>query len=306
MKHDWSVGPDEAKIRLDVFLTERMPEMTRSHIAKLLKQGTGTVNGKPASVHTFLKSGDAVAFSDEPATTEGGPDAEIPPLVIVAETPGYLVINKPVGVLVHPDAKHEHGTMVDAILKFDPKIAKIGEEPMRPGIVHRLDKDVGGLMVVARTQDAFDSLKKQFATHSMEKRYLALVAGTVAQDEGEIKFRIARSKTRGRMAARPVHEEEGRAAWTHFKTLKRLRTASLLELDIVSGRTHQIRVHLLAIGHPVLGDPLYAPKETLRLLPVPKLMLQCVHLGFIDPGTNERVAYDLDATKEFENILNGL
>lgn len=318
MTYTWTVPDLLTRKRLDVFIAEELPEMTRSQIAKLLKSGAGTVNGKPATVHEFLKSGDTVTFDD--ATTKkpraGSPKqsatirprhAEAPPLEIIQETPDWLVINKPAGLLVHPDrGLMDEPTLVDALLDHDPGIAKIGEDPTRPGIMHRLDKEASGLMVIAKTQAAYDGLKKQFAEHSVEKRYLALVYGEVNEDHGDIKFRIARSKTKQRMAARPTHESEGKAAWTHFKTVKRFKNASLLELDIFSGRTHQIRAHLLAFNHPIMGDPLYKRKSEDRNIQAPRLMLQSVHLSFVDPATGTKKTFDLPEAPEFAQLINQL
>lgn len=306
MRHEWTVPDDVRKERLDVFLSRMLPEMTRSRIAKLLKQGAGTANGKPASVHEFLKAGDRVTFDEERASAGRAPALPVPPLTVVDETPGWVVIDKPAGILVHPDARQAEGTLVDALLAFDPRIASVGEDPSRPGIMHRLDKEASGLMVVARTQDAYENLKKQFAGHSVRKRYLALVHGVVKEDEGELRFRIARSKTRQRMAARPEHETEGKAAWTHFKTLKRFKNATLLELDIFSGRTHQIRAHLLAFNHPIVGDPLYKRRSEEGKIPSPRLLLQSIHLSFADPATGDRRSYDLPPAKAFDDVIKTL
>ncbi|MBI4139207.1 RluA family pseudouridine synthase [Candidatus Uhrbacteria bacterium] len=310
MNHQWNISNAEAGSRLDVFLASQLPEMTRSAIAKRLKAGGGTVNGKPASVHRFLKAGDEVEF--EPNISGRPTSAYVPSLELaksrtsdvrlIAETPDWLVIDKPTGLLVHPNAVNKTGTLIDWLLEHDQKIAKIGEDPERPGIIHRLDKEVSGLMVIAKTQTAFDHLKHQFAEHTTEKRYLALVHGEVIKDEGDIKFRIARSKTKARMAARPEHEEEGRAAWTHYKVIKRFRGATLLELNIFSGRTHQIRAHLLALGHPVVGDPLYALRSPNRKLKSPRLLLQAIALSFTDPATSERKTFDLPTDPAFAEV----
>ncbi len=310
MKHTWTVESEDSRKRLDIFLSEKLPEVTRSQIAKLLKYGAGKVNGKPVTVHRFLNTKDKVEFDEgfkraDAKAAKGeasGKSSDLPPLVIVDENPDYLVIDKPTGLLVHPDSNQQSGTLVDLLLDFDPKIAKIGEYPERPGIMHRLDREVSGLMVVARTQDAFDDLKRQFAEHSVDKKYLALVHGEMNQDEGDIKFRIAHSKTKNRMAARPKHEEEGKAAWTHYVVLKRFRHATLVELSIFSGRTHQIRAHLLALGHPVMGDELYAPKQPGRSLKAPRLMLQCIELGFKDPKSGEPKEYKLKPVNAFAEM----
>ncbi|MCI0479168.1 RluA family pseudouridine synthase [Candidatus Uhrbacteria bacterium] len=311
MIHRFAAMTADADTRLDVFLCGKLEGLTRSAVAKRLKAGAATVNGKPASVHRFLKPGDEVMFDDASTgsaavrrvTADGMETADMPTLRIVDETDGWLVIDKPSGLMVHPDATTKTGTLVDALLAHHPAIAKVGEDPERPGIMHRLDRDVSGLMVVAKTQDAFDALKRQFAEHTVEKRYLALVRGDIAKDEGDIKFRIARSKTKARMAARPESEEAGKAAWTHYRVLRRFRGATLLELAILSGRTHQIRAHMLALGHPVVGDTLYAgqarvPKS--RRLDATRLLLQAVHLSFTDPATGETRTYDLAPDPAFE------
>jgi len=315
MKWTKTVEADGSGERLDIFLTSQIPEMTRSHIAKLLRQGAATVNGKVAATHRFLKTGDAIEFDDAfvrvnakaPGLAGMTKGTELAPLKIIDETPDYLVIDKPAGLIVHPDTKQKDGTLVDLLVAHDPKIGRLGEDPARAGIVHRLDREVSGLMVIPRTQDAFDDLKKQFATHSVDKRYVALVYGEVGLDEGEIKFRIARSKTKNRMAAIPEHEiESGKAAWTHYKIVRRYHNATLLELTILSGRTHQIRAHLLAFNHPVIGDPLYKRRDEDRKLKAPRIMLQSIHMSFKDPTTDETKTYDIDPVPEFNAITKTL
>jgi len=307
MKQTWKIKTADSGKRLDVFLTEQLPEKTRSNIAKLLRRGAGTVNKIPVNTHHFLKIKDTVVFDDTPITRVlTAKQQEAPELRIIDETADYLVIDKQEGVLVHPDSKQDSGTLVDALVAHDPKIAKLGAEPERAGIVHRLDREVSGLMVIPKTEDAFDNLKHQFSQHSVDKRYLALVYGEVVLDEGEIKFRIARSKTKNRMAARPEGEEEGRAAWTHYKTLQRYHNATLLELTILSGRTHQIRAHLLAFNHPIIGDPLYKRRLEDRKISALRILLQSIHLAFHDPRTGELRSYDIKPVPEFQAISKTL
>lgn len=312
MSHTFSITDENTGERLDVFLASHLPDLTRSAIAKRLKAGSGRVNGKPATVHHFIKAGDIVEFDPEgrgerAATSSKRPEPQhafpATPLKIINETDDWLVIDKPAGLLVHPDASHAAGTLVDLLVAHDPKIAKIGEDPTRPGIMHRLDREVSGLMVIAKTQRAFDDLKRQFAEHSVEKKYLALVHGVIAKDEGDIKFRIARSKTKARMAARPEHEEVGQAAWTHYKVITRFTGATLIELTILSGRTHQIRAHLLALDHAIMGDPLYVARRKSRTTVAPRLLLQAIHLSFNDPASGERKSFDLAPVKAFEEVL---
>lgn len=305
MKHEWQVGTEDAGQRLDVFLAARLASWTRSGVAKRLKQGAGKVNGKTAAVHQFLKAGNRVEFEEAAAKNEVRVES-LPPLEIIDETADWMVINKPAGLLVHPDVAHPAGTLVDLLIEHHPPIARIGEDPRRPGIMHRLDKEVGGLMVVAKTQAAFDDLKRQFAAHSVTKKYIALVHGALSKDEGDIKLRIARSRSRSRMAAIPEKETAGKAAWTHYRVLRRFRGATLLELSILSGRTHQIRAHMHGLGHPVIGDPLYTARRVDRNIQSQKLLLQSIELEFTDPVGGERKRYALPPDPTFEALIKNL
>lgn len=223
-------------------------------------------------------------------------------LPIIDEAADWIVLDKPAGLLVHPDAQHETGTLVDLLLAHDPTIGKVGDDPERPGIVHRLDREVSGLMLVAKTHAAYESLQQQLKQRTMEKTYLLLVHGQPPEESGDIKFRIARSSTQPRMAARPVGESAGRAAWTHYRVLKRFHGAALVEADILSGRTHQIRAHFHALGCPVIGDPLYQIKKTMRNLQAPRLMLQSIRLAFDDPKDGKRKSYTLAPVEAFAEV----
>ncbi len=316
MKNTWLVDEWSAGQRLDVFLAEQVPDLTRSALAKKIKNGEFFIDGKKTAVHTFLKAGQKINHQSQIDSPEQLAEKQtrapmyLPKLekMIVQQTKDWLLINKPTGLLVHPDAKHTYGTLVDILLKKYPSMAKIGEDPKRPGIVHRLDRDVSGLMVVAKTQNAFDDLKQQFAQRKTQKSYIALVHGRPPQEQGEIKFKIARSKSKPRMAARPSHEAEGQVAWTHYKVLKTIKNYSLLELDIFSGRTHQIRAHLFAIGCPVVGDTLYTEKNPKKnsLKSKGRIMLQSFKLSFTDPATQEALYFSLEPDQEFTDMLNRL
>ncbi len=315
MTYKFTVPEDQEKIRLDVFLSEQIPEITRSTIAKKLKNRAGKVNNKPASVHTFLKPGDKVTYNGDQAkatslkTKKSISDSlqvtyDINKM-IVKETDDFIVIDKPAGLVVHPDPNYTSGTLVDLLVEYYPKIKKIGEDPLRPGIIHRIDKDVSGLMVVAKNQATFDNLKQQFKDRDTHKKYLALTYGTLPQKEGDIKFRIARSQTKARMAARPENETQGKAAWTHYKVITELKGASLVELEIISGRTHQIRAHLNAVKNPVIGDNLYTQKQY-KPIPTDRVMLQSIELSFLDLKTNERLTFNIPPDPAFNNLINKL
>lgn len=317
-----TVDADHARHRLDVFLSEVVSGLTRSQAKKHIEAGEVEVNGKKAAVHRFLNIGDVVEVGTEGqrasrpavdqglgrrtgATAERRNDAKMP-LRILEETPSYLVAFKPAGVLMHPTSKGETDTFIDAVIAHAPEVAKVGEDPAEPGIVSRLDRDVSGLVIIAKTQDAYDDLKRQFKTRKVEKTYLALVYGDVPQDEGDLKFRIARSSTQARMAALPKESTDGRAAWTHYAVEKRLNGAALLKLHILTGRSHQIRAHLFAFNHPVIGDPLYKPQSSKRNITAPRLMLESVALEFDDPASGERKRLEVEADPAFDLVIRQL
>jgi 23S rRNA pseudouridine1911/1915/1917 synthase len=328
MKQTWTASEADIKKRLDIFVVEQMEGLSRSQVQKQIEEGLITLNGKKTTVHHFLKNGDIIEISGEkrsPSTKTSGeakirreasaqsanasketpqsPSAISHPLRIIEETPDWIVIHKSCGILMHPDHDHPDGTLIDAVVKHVPAIAKVGEDPSRPGIVSRLDKDVSGLVVIAKTQNAFDHLKNQFGQHTVKKIYTALVYGEMEQEEGDIRFRIARSTSKARMSALPEGSTEGQPAWTHYDTIKRFRDASLLKLEIMTGRTHQIRAHLYGSQHPIVGDILYKPKNIKRSIETPRLMLQSTLLAFIDPKTGERVQFELPLDDDFANVL---
>lgn len=308
--NQWTIKPQDAGQRLDVFLAEKIPDTTRSAIAKKLKAGAGTINGKKATVHAFLKTGQKVIFEQNMVTTVRH-EKQIRVAeqinvklkdIIVKETPGWIVVNKPAGLLVHPDSQHKNGTLMDLLIAHFPPLGKVGEDLDRSGIVHRLDKDVSGLMVVAKTQNAFDDLKNQFSHHQTQKIYLALVHGAPPKEEGEIRFRIARSASQPRMAARPEGDTEGKVAWSHYRVIKKRKNASLLEVQILSGRSHQIRAHLYALNCPIIGDQLYKPKSKPNLQS-DHIMLQSVKLTFKDPATNEPQTFEIKPDPSFDDLM---
>ncbi len=330
----WTISLTDAGSRLDHFLVANNPTVSRSQIQKIIKSEQVTVNGKKAMVHRFLKENDVIDWKDEapeektplkekrfgsrskpareraikklatssPSSRLQPPSSSLAP-TLVEETADWMVIDKPVGLLVHADSVHKEATLVDWAIAHDPAIAKVGEDPVRPGIIHRLDREVSGLMIIAKTQAAYESFREQFRDRIVKKTYLALVHGVIEKDEGDIKFRIARSATNARMAARPSQEEDGKAAWTHFTVLERFRGATLVELEILSGRTHQIRAHLHALGRPVIGDSLYTLKKTDRNVKAPRLMLQSIRLRFQDPSTQEEKSFILPADPAFDTLV---
>jgi 23S rRNA pseudouridine1911/1915/1917 synthase len=321
MTTQFTVDAEHARHRLDVFLSEIVEDLTRSQAKKRIEAGEVLVNGKTAAVHRFLNEGDVVDMGQGSRVggqgggmeDEGGEDeskrsnarrtTHHAPLRILAETSSWLVAYKPAGVLMHPTSKGETDTFIDAVIAHAPEVAKVGEDPAEPGIVSRLDRDVSGLVVIAKTQSAYDDLKRQFKTRKVEKTYLALVYGDVPQDEGDLKFRIARSESKARMAALPKESSQGRAAWTHYAIVQRLNGAALLKLNILTGRSHQIRAHLFAFNHPVIGDPLYQPRSSKRNIIPSRLMLESVALEFNDPESEERKRFEIKPDAAFEELI---
>ncbi|MEK7615251.1 MAG: RluA family pseudouridine synthase [Patescibacteria group bacterium] len=270
----FSVTEEFAQQRLDVFLSEHLSQ-SRTHIQKLIKSGAIFVNNKSCKPNTRLEIGDVVrveAVEVEETIQEGA--GAIPVLDILFEDDDLIVINKPAGLLVHPVNEFQHTpTLIDALLAHNPSIAGVGENPIRPGIVHRLDRDVSGVMVVAKTQASYLALKSQFMGRTIGKEYLALVYGTLPRDQGDITFKIARSKEDGRMVAKP-ESQEGKESHTEYEVLKRFINETYVRVILHTGRTHQIRVHFLALHHPLVGDELYKSRmKKIRPLKLDRVFL---------------------------------
>lgn len=265
-------------MRLDLWLAQRL-ELSRSIVQKRIANGAVLVNGKAATAHHKVRAGDVVIMALQ--TEEPAPTAEAPDPTVVAETDDYLVLEKPAGLLMHPAPATNEFTLLDWLLRYDKNIVAVGPAD-RPGLVHRLDRDVSGLVVVAKAQPMFDALQQQFRERQIWKRYSALVHDGPPTDEGTIRLPLARSdRHHGRIAARPVGSE-GREAVTQYTVVERLRTTTLLAVRILTGRTHQIRAHLFAVQMPVVGDTLYRPKKPHRLPPLDRLFLHASELRFTD------------------------
>ena len=230
--------------------------------------------------------------------------------ILIHKEEDFLVINKPAGLLVHGAAHIEEKTLIDMLLEKYPEIAKTGDDPMRPGIMHRLDKQVSGLLVVAKTQKGFESLKKQFQDRTVKKTYIGLVFGKMLKDYDEINFPIQRSAKGHKMAALPAtvngeKNEKGRNAITEFTTIKKFINYTLLEIIIKTGRTHQIRVHLSAYGHPLVGDDLYGTRKTKlknAKLGLDRIFLTASKLEF-DDLEGERRRFEVEMPGELKAFL---
>ncbi|MBI1799913.1 MAG: RluA family pseudouridine synthase [Candidatus Eisenbacteria bacterium] len=247
--------------RLDRFLASAQADLSRSRIQSLIREGRVAVNGEPARASTRLKTGDRVRFEPPPPRTVAL-DPEDIPLSVMYEDDELLVIEKPAGLVVHPGAGVPRGTLVHALLHRDPGIADVGGAG-RPGIVHRLDKDTSGLMVVARTPRAYRALVEAIRAREVRRVYRALVWGSPGPVSGELEGAIGRDRRqRKRMA---VVRRGGKPARTRWRVLSRLGCATLIEARLDTGRTHQIRVHLAHLGHPVVGDALYGGRARKQL-----------------------------------------
>ncbi len=277
--------------RLDIQLGEASG-LTRSRTATLIGDGCCQVGGKPC-----LKAGTKPADGAKitltiPVPRPAEPQPEDIPLDILYEDDDLAVVIKPRGMVVHPAAGHEDGTLVNALLGTLSELSGIGGE-LRPGIVHRLDKDTSGLMMVAKNDETQNALSLMLKNREIEKHYLALVEGVFPEPEGRVEAPIARSKKdRKKMAVDP----EGREAVTEYRVIAEGRNCSLLDVHILTGRTHQIRVHMRSIHHPVCGDPLYGYDKGAR---VPCLMLHARSLSFVHPGTGERMSFRAPVPEDF-------
>lgn len=269
--------------RLDVYLFKAGFAPSRSKARALVDAGEVLLDGKRVTAHVLVQDGQTLTFVAPEATPDV--EVEIPIIRVIHESKDYFVVEKPAGVVVHGGPGVTGPLLTDGLLVLDSKIAKVGEKD-RPGIVHRLDRDVSGLLVVARTARGYKHFTGLFAAQKISKIYTALVHGKPVDDDGEIRLKIARSTRHARMAARP-ESQEGKAAYTRFEVRERFPNAALLEVEIKTGRTHQIRAHLFAIGHPVVGDMLY-PMKKKSSIALPRPFLHAASLSFTDPEGVER------------------
>lgn len=311
MIHTFTVASADTKTRLDIFLSQKLPELTRSRIKKLIEDGQTSLNNKPAKAGVKIKTGDQIGITI-PAPQPIKAEPEKIPLDIVYEDRHIIVINKPHGLAVHPGAGRAKGTLVNALLYHCKDLSGIGGA-LRPGIVHRIDKDTSGVLVVAKTDKSHQFLSKQFKEHSMKRRYLALVWGMVKNDEGTIDLPIGRHVSERKKMS--VRTSRGRRAVTHYKVIKRFDNFTLIEATLETGRTHQIRVHLSAIHHPVAGDPVYgkknmpsglSPKLTILLKNLKRQALHAQTLGIIHPETKEYMEFTAPLPEDIMSIITVL
>jgi 23S rRNA pseudouridine1911/1915/1917 synthase len=293
------VAPEGQGMRLDIFLASRL-DQTRAKTQKLIKDRLVLVNEKSKTPHYQIKSGDKIVVKKP---KQVGKELKEPEVEIIFQNKDFVVVNKPAGLIVHPPHEdYAEPTLTDILIKKFPEIKKVGEKH-RPGIVHRLDKEVSGLMVVARNNISYEYLKNEFRAQNIKKIYTGLVHGKTKNDFGEISFKVARKTKGGKMVARP-QSQIGKEALTFWRVLKRFKNYTLLEVELKTGRTHQIRVHFKAIGHPLAGDPLYKTKKIGKVQP-PRLFLHSTILGFYNLN-KEWMEFKSELPQELNNFLQTL
>lgn len=287
----------ESGIRLDKALAD-LTELSRSQANEAIKNGNILVNGKAVKAKYSVKEGDLVTYDlPEPEVLEY--EAEDIPLDIVYEDDDVAVVNKPQGMVVHPSVGHTSGTLVNALMYHIHDLSSINGV-VRPGIVHRIDKDTSGLLMIAKNDRAHQALAEELKDKKSLRKYLAIVHGNISNDRGVIEAPIGRSeKDRKKQAI----TAKGKPAVTHFKVLERFGNYTLVELTLETGRTHQIRVHMAYIGHPVAGDPLYGPRKTLK---GNGQFLHAQTLGFTHPTTGESLRFSVEPPAIFQETLENL
>lgn len=283
--------------RLDAYLASLLTDVSRSYVQKMITGEKVTINGI-----TIVQKKHKVKIGDEVIIDIPEPEllkieAEDIPLDIVYEDDDLMVINKPQGMVVHPAPGNYSGTLVNALMFNAEKLSSINGV-IRPGIVHRIDKDTSGLLMIAKTDEAHQILADQLKDHSVERKYLAICHGRIGNESGTIEGAIARHpKDRLKMAIVPG----GKRAVTHFKVIERLKAHTLVECQLETGRTHQIRVHMSSIGHPLVGDPLYGVKK--EKINTTGQALHATTLGFVHPTTGEMMRFEAPLPKHFEEVL---
>ena len=299
--NSWFVETDANNMRIDRFISERMADTSRSYIQKLIKDERVTVDSKVVKSNYKVKEGELVEIVlPEPVSLDI--EAENIPLDILYEDSDVLLVNKPKDMVVHPSAGHVTGTLVNALLYHCKDSLSSINGVMRPGIVHRIDKDTTGILIICKNDKAHNCIAEQLKVHSITRRYHALVWNNVTDDTGTVDAPIGRHPVdRKKMA---INHKNGKHAVTHYKVLERFGQYTYIQCELETGRTHQIRVHMASIGHPLVGDPVYGPaKQPFKTV---GQMLHAKVFGFIHPSTNEYMEFETDLPEYFQLILEKL
>ncbi len=301
MREEYFVTEETAGDRIDKFLAEQYEKLSRSFLQKLLKSGEVMVGGRPVKASYKVAEGDLISF-EVPEAVEPEIVPEDIPLDVLYEDHDVILVNKPKGMVVHPAAGHYTGTLVNALMFHCKEDLSGINGVLRPGIVHRIDMDTTGVIIACKNDLAHNSIAAQLKEHSITRRYQAIVHGALKDDEGVIDEPIGRSpKDRKKMA---VNYNNGKPAVTHYKVLTRFKDFTHIECRLETGRTHQIRVHMASIGHPLLGDAVYGPAKCPY-----KLQGQTLHagiLGFVHPRTGEYMEFSAPLPEYFEELLRKL
>lgn len=300
-EYEWTIDSGQAGERLDVFLTRALDSdsVSRTQVQEWIKGGWAKVNEAAAKPNSKLSADDRVALQ-VPESSEADIAPEPIPLDVVYEDRDVIVVNKPRGMVVHPAPGHYSGTLVNALMHHCTDLSGINGV-LRPGIVHRIDKDTTGLLMAAKNDLAHMSLAEQLKEHSVTRKYIALVHGNLPHDAGTIDAPIGRDASDRKMFA--VTDRGSKPAVTHFAVLERLGDYTLVELQLETGRTHQIRVHMKYIGHPLAGDPVYGRSKTVDLN---GQALHAAVLGFTHPRTGDRLQFEAPLPADMERVLDAL
>lgn len=296
-RREFNVTSADARTRLDLYLAKTAPEFSRSRIQALIRQGHITVNGAARRARDMVRAGDRIALVEPPTEAINVAPEKIA-LSVLFEDADLIVINKPAGISVHPGAGRKTGTLVNALLSHCKDLSGIGGKE-RPGIVHRLDKETSGCLVAAKNDFAHIDLARQFASGTVHKIYLALVAGNLRRASGSIVAPITRHRVHRKKMA--IAREGGRMARTDFKLLRTGREASLLQCRLHSGRTHQIRVHLQHLGYPILGDAVYGGRRAGQFS---RQMLHAWKIGFDHPRGKRRMDFEAPLPEDFAKAIS--
>lgn len=295
----YQIGLGEDEERLDKWISLALPDLSRTYIQKCIKDNGVFVNGKPQKAGYRLRVDDEIVFLI-PEAVEPAIEPENIPLDILYEDKDLLIVNKPKGMVVHPAAGHYSGTLVNAVMYHCKEELSGINGSLRPGIVHRIDKDTTGSLIICKNDNAHNAISAQLSEHSVTRRYRAIVHGVIEQDTGTIRASIGRdAKDRKKMA---VNEINGKPAITHYTVLQRFKEYTYIECRLETGRTHQIRVHMASIGHPLLGDEVYCNRKSPYHLE--GQTLHAMVIGFIHPASGEYVEVTAPLPEYFEHLLH--
>ena len=294
----YQIGPEEDDERLDKWMSSAIADLSRSYIQKCIKDNQVLINGKPQKASYRLKVDDEIVFHI-PKAVEPAIEAENIPLSILYEDPDLLIVDKPKGMVVHPAPGHYSGTLVNAVMYHCRDNLSGINGVLRPGIVHRIDRDTTGSLIICKNDHAHNSIAKQLKEHTITRKYRAIVHGVIDAEEGTVNAPIGRDpKDRKKMA---INEQNGKPAITHYKVLRRFQEYTYIECQLETGRTHQIRVHMSSIGHPLLGDEVYSQRKSPY-----HLCGQTLHamvIGFIHPSSGEYLEITAPLPDYFDHLL---